>query len=139
MKKIFLLFVLILLIGCAKQEIVEEEPIKELKPAMLGIDVIEKTTHTSIVSEKAKNIFIVLTTEIVNIGEVDGYVNKSDIKLVGDYGEYKVDDATAIYTRKYFPFDVIKPGKKVTGKLVFDVPDADASYTLVIKGFEDEI
>lgn len=148
MKKIYTsLILLILVLGCQKtdQEPAEQETVQEViseepKPVIIGIDIIEKSLHRTIVSAKPKGMFITLTLEITNIGEEVVTVNETEVKLVdSEKNKYPVAHATYIYTDKSFPFDRIEPNEKVKGKLVFDVPDPDKEFTLVVKCREADI
>ena len=111
MKKIFLLLVCLLIIGCKQEVSVEEEPVVE-KPIILGVNLIEKTVHYHIVSAEPEGIFVVLNLEITNIGQENVILVPDDIILKDANNSYPVDSATAIYTKKQFPFEIVRTGDK---------------------------
>ena len=134
MKWIFIILVCLLVIGCSEEVVVEEESVEKPKPMPLGIGIIEKTVHTSIISAKPENIFVVLNIEIGNIGDEAVNISKSDISLIDGKGnKYLLHGATSIYSEEEFPFDIIEPNERAEGKLVFDVLDAYEEFTLIVK------
>ncbi len=137
MKKILIILLCLLLIGCKQEVIVkQEEPAVEIetpKPILLGVTVTEKTVHNYIVGAEPKGVFIVLDVEIANIGQEVVILVSDDITLTDIQNSYPVHDATTIYTKKQFAFEKINPGEMVEGKLVFDVPDSEQDYVLVVK------
>ncbi|MBR9691330.1 DUF4352 domain-containing protein [Candidatus Woesearchaeota archaeon] len=136
MKKLYLILILILITGCSKTNFVEKpaETTEKPKPVIIGIEILEISVHNYIVGAKPEGVYLALDIDIANIGADTVEIKEDDIRLKdGEGNVYLVNKATSIYTRKGFPFEKIYSNDKVNGKLVFDVPDANKEFTLVIK------
>ena len=132
MKRIILLLICLLLIGCKQEAIVEEEVVE--KPIVLGVFVADKSVHNYIIGTEPEGVFIVLDIEITNNGQEDVIIIPDDITLKDVKGtSYPVDLTTYVGTKKEFPFKVIRISDTVGGKLVFDVPDPNEEFSLTIK------
>lgn len=141
MKKLFLILILILVIGCSKQEpaaekadIIEEA---EIISANIAIDVMEQSLHRFIVGMRPEGVYISYKIKIINIGEEPVDISKEEIKLVDEEGnEYFIEKSASAYMSDRFKDMTIHPGNDVSARLVFDIPDSDKKFTLIVKGKE---
>jgi len=135
MKKIFIILVLVLLTAGCNKTAVKEQPAKEPKPVVLGINVIEKSVHNFIVGARPEGKYLAFDVEIKNIGEEAVEITKSDIYLEDKEGNrYSIESYVSYYGEELFSNATIQPDDEINLRIVFDVPDPNKEFTLSIKG-----
>ncbi|MBW2996030.1 DUF4352 domain-containing protein [Candidatus Woesearchaeota archaeon] len=137
MKKIYLILILLILItGCKSSSVVTSvKVVEESKPIIIGIDIIEKSVHNYIVGAEAEGKYLAFNVEVANAGAGAFDITKGDIELKDKEGNrYFIDETVSYYREDRFSEVTIQPNGDVSLRLVFDVPDPNKDFTLIIKG-----
>jgi hypothetical protein len=98
-----------------------------------GVSCGHESVGESFVTRKAQGQFCIVTLTVRNVGTEDRtFADSFQEALDADGREYRADTAAGVIVNENADvvLNVVKPGHKLTGKIVFDVPDDAELATL---------
>jgi hypothetical protein len=101
----------------------EKVRVGDFQVVVKGVDCSKTKVGKAPLDSTANGKYCLVTVTVTNVGGEELYFNSSDQKIYGDGVAYRNDSIAESWANDDTdPSDVLKPGKSLTGMLVFDVP-----------------